>query len=73
MQGCNICYYSNNPGDATNLDDVQFAVVPQVGWTLIVTQVMRCRPHSRGIGLVTKIVLHEGHSRPTIFVQETPP
>ncbi len=70
MKKFEVHYFTETEGDGTHLFDVMFPDTPQVGWVLIIEQVLTCRSHATGIGDVVRIVMKEGSELITVFVKE---
>jgi len=71
MKEYEIHFYTKNVGDGTHLDCVHLPETPQIGSTLIINQITKCRSRSRGIGIVEKLVMSENSPSITIFVRES--
>ncbi len=70
MRKFDISYFTESRGDATNLNDVLLPDLPPEGTTLILTEQLRCRPTSSGIGTVTEVVMKENSPTITLMVKE---
>jgi hypothetical protein len=70
MKRYEVHYFTEVEGDGTHLFDVRFPETPQLGWVLIIKQVLAHRSHANGIGDVVRVVMTEDSDLITVFVKE---